>query len=428
MPFDARSAKLLQAGSHITIDDCPGLRLEATNTTKPWVYRYKSPVDGRMRQVKIGVWPGTSFAAAVVAWEALRAVRAAGRDPAMEKKQQRATAADVVAADKVAKAASKYTVLAACEFYWQGHVARNRAPKGAKEIWRMFRTMLGDLSSVPAAEVTRTQAFNLLDSFADIPVQAGKLRAELGAAWDYNLDAGRLPESTPNWWRQIMRGRFKSKGKQIEGSNVGLSKRWLTEDELSTLIPWLPNLSDTVADVLTLYLWTDTRGSEIVAMHVKEITEEVDGLWWTIPKAKTKNKKRPGATDLRVPLVGRAEQIVRKRMESAQNGWLFPTTTGNGPIEQKIVQEAVHFHQPYSKTRPERIRPRLPVTHWSPHDLRRTSRTLLAAMGCPDAIAEAIMGHMQPGIKAVYNRHGYDKERREWLTLLSRRLEDIAGA
>lgn len=68
------------------------------------------------------------------------------------------------------------------------------------------------------------------------------------------------------------------------------------------------------------------------------------------------------------------------------------------------------------------------MTHWAPHDLRRTSRTLLAALGCPDSVAEALLGHVQPGIQGTYNRHGYDKERREWLLALDMKLEQLANA
>src|SRR4051812_13212915 len=75
MHFDARKAKLLTAGQHCTISDCPGLRLEASATRRTWVYRYKSPIDMRMRQVKIGEWPAMSMAAAVAAWETLRSKR-----------------------------------------------------------------------------------------------------------------------------------------------------------------------------------------------------------------------------------------------------------------------------------------------------------------------------------------------------------------
>ena len=44
---------------------------------------------------------------------------------------------------------------------------------------------------------------------------------------------------------------------------------------------------------------------------------------------------------------------------------------------------------------------------------------------CPNEIAEAILGHVQPGIVGVYNRHHYDAERLLWLTRLSERLEGL---
>ena len=86
------------------------------------------------------------------------------------------------------------------------------------------------------------------------------------------------------------------------------------------------------------------------------------------------------------------------------------------------------YLQPYCKTRPNHVRTRLAVTHWSPHDLRRTGRTMLASMKCPKEIAEAIIGHVTPGIEGVYNLYKYDKERREWLTLLDARLESLIAA
>lgn len=49
MIFDARSAKSLKAGDHIVVDGCSGLRLVASNTGKSWIYRYKLPLDDRMR-------------------------------------------------------------------------------------------------------------------------------------------------------------------------------------------------------------------------------------------------------------------------------------------------------------------------------------------------------------------------------------------
>ena len=51
---------------------------------------------------------------------------------------------------------------------------------------------------------------------------------------------------------------------------------------------------------------------------------------------------------------------------------------------------------------------------------------MLAALGCPVDVAEVLLGHLPPGIQAVYNRHGFDAERRVWLTRLAERLESLA--
>lgn len=422
MPFDAKTVKLLKPGQHLTIDEYPGLRIKATEHWHAWTYRYKSPVDGRMKQIKIGEWPAMSLATAAAKWEQLRKSRDLGADPVGEKRAQRQEAR---AAVERKRADSPPTVRDVCEAYLAGHIDRHRKAKGAAEIRRMFDTMLGDFADLVAATVTRSQAFALLESFSTVPVQASKLRAELGAAWDYSLDAGKLPDNTPNWWRQIMRGRLRSNGKKIQGKAIGTSKRVLSESELGELIHWLPNFSRAVADALTLYLWTGTRGSEIVAMEASEVRKEKDGLWWTIPKVKTKNARHEGATDLRVPLIGRAKDVVERRLANAKGGYLFPSDAGEGHTEQKIIQTAVYFHQPYSRTRPTALRPRLTVARWAPHDLRRSCRTLLAKMGCAAEVAEAVLGHMQPGVKGIYNLHSYDQERREWLTRLDTRLEEL---
>lgn len=431
MTFDARTIKLLPAGQHLTSPDFPGLRLEASAQYRTWIYRYKSPIDGRMRQTKIGRWPAMSLHAAVARWEELRATREAGADPALEVKQARAEKRQADAAAKTAQVQAAYTVADLCADYYEGYVRLSRAKKGADEVRRMFDTMLGPCGTMAATEVTRSHAFDLIQSYAaTAPVQAKKLRSELGAAWDYASDAGRLPDTVPNWWRQILRGKIKSKGKKIAGERIGTAKRVLSPEEIGTLIRWLPNFTALVEDALTLYLWTGTRGAEIVALEGREVRQETGGIWWwTIPKAKTKNARHENATDLRVPLFGRALNVVLRRKERFGNGWLFPAKRRDGKTahsEQKAVQVAVYYHQPYSTTRPELERARLPVTHWAPHDLRRSARTLLAAMGCPGDVAESVLGHMIPGVAGAYNRHQYDAERVEWLRRLSDHLEELA--
>ncbi|MGZ8918950.1 MAG: hypothetical protein ACXW0T_12080 [Methylobacter sp.] len=72
-----------------------------------------------------------------------------------------------------------------CDEYLAGHIYQHRAKKGATEITRMFDTMLGSIEGLPATAITRAMAFDLIQRHAaKSPVQAGKLRCELGAAWD----------------------------------------------------------------------------------------------------------------------------------------------------------------------------------------------------------------------------------------------------
>lgn len=431
MLFDARAAKLLKQGEHITLEGYPGLRLVATASYRTWVYRYKSPVDGRMRQIKIGRWPALSLPAAIVMWEQLRARRDAGDDPGRQARAKKIEGKIALALACRRAEIGAYTVRRLCDDYYNEHVDRHRGRKGSIEIERMFATMLGAFADFPAASVTRTQAFDLIQAHAArAPVQASKLRCELGAAWDHALDAGRIPDTTPNWWRMILRGKIRSKGKTIAGEKIGTAKRALSEREIAELVKWFPNFTQLVSDVLTLYLWTATRGAEIVSMSGDEVTQETDGYWWTIPKSKTKNARHEGATDLRVPLIGRALDVVQRRKILFNDGALFPAKRVYPlrSIEQKTIQSAVFSYQPYCETRPNWVRPRLTVTHWAPHDLRRTSRTLLAKLGCPNEVAEAILGHMQTGVKGTYNRHTYDAERRVWLTRLAEHFEHLTVA
>lgn len=423
MPFDARAAKLLQPGAHIILQEHPGLRLTASATRRAWIYRYKSPVsNGNMRQIKLGEWPSMSYPLAALEWEKKRGERDAGVDPSLQKKTARRNAEAAARGE----APGMYKVRHLVEDYLSGHIDLHRKPKGRAEVRRIMTDHVKPLAERPADLLLRSEAYDLLKSLTDRPVLLGQVRQNLGAAWDHALDSGRLPQNTPNWWRQIMKNKLpRSKGKKIDGKHVGTKKRALDDKELGTVINWMPNFSKTVADAVTLYLWTGTRGSEIMGMEVGEITEEPTGWWWTIPREKTKNANRANSTDLRVPLVGRAKSVVLRRRDQATR-FLFPSEVGDKPIEQKVIQSSVYHHQPYCTTKTKRERPRLPVTHWSPHDLRRTARTLLASMGCPNDVAESVLGHMQPGIVGVYNVHSYDGERLEWLTKLDVKLEELA--
>lgn len=425
MFFDPRAAKALQAGQHLVVVGCPGLRLVASGPYKTWTYRYKPAGARNMRQVSLGHWPAVPVAEAVAAWQAKRHERASGGNPQAAKRAARAGALASPAAVDAGP-----TVEAIVRRYITGHLKASRTAASALAAERALLAMLAAhpaVAATPAAQLTRAQAYAVIDARRATPTAAAKLRALLGAAWDDAYDPGVLPEDVPNWWRQVLRGKLKSRGKIVGGEHVGPRRRVLRLDEVATLLPWAAeHMHALAADVLTLYLWTGARGSEIVSMRPEHITEEPSGWWWTVPAALTKNADHGFAVDLRVPLFGRALAVVRRRLDAVgESGVLFESARGR-PYTQHDFSTYIYDLQPHSsKSRDRPGRLVLPVTDWTPHHLRRTVRTQLAALGCPKEVAEAILGHMPTTIEATYNLHSYDAERREWLGRWGGVLEGI---
>jgi len=416
MYFDARQAKQLKPGEHIVVDGCPGLRLTCTLTRHTWAYRHKDAA-GLMKQIKIGGWPVMPVAEAAQRWQELRARRDAGEDLTRKAKPQAGPDAGYTLGDMIADYAS-------------GYLSQWREPRGAKAVHQRLVNALADHADLPASEVSRRFVFGLIDGLSDRPVLAGSVKTEMAAAWAYALDAEMIPDTLPNWWRLVGGRKLRSKGAVRDGKHKGTAKRTLSGSEITALLNHdLAMFSQQVQDFLTIQLWTCTRGAEIVQMHADQITDEPDGAWWTVPKAMTKGANRAAATDLRVPLIGRALAIV-ERLKGGPTLWLFPSTSREGVVGHQVqtyMQSKVNYLQPYCKSRADHVRKRLTVTHWSPHDLRRTGRTLLAQLGAPHDVAEAILGHVQPGVVGIYNMHAYNAERRIWLTKLSIHLESLAG-
>ncbi len=59
------------------------------------------------------------------------------------------------------------------------------------------------------------------------------------------------------------------------------------------------------------------------------------------------------------------------------------------------------------------------IAPWVLHDLRRTSRSLMARAGVRSDIAERVLGHVLPGVEGIYDRHEYRAEKADALAKLA---------
>ena len=62
---------------------------------------------------------------------------------------------------------------------------------------------------------------------------------------------------------------------------------------------------------------------------------------------------------------------------------------------------------------------------FSPHDLRRTFRSLAASAGIPGHVAERCLNHKLKGVEGIYDRYDYLEERAEAHAKVALILEPI---
>ena len=365
------AARALPVKGWLTFEGKAGLRLARVSTRVwTWRYRYRSPVDARVRQVKLGNWPAISWEKAVARWDEASRACTDGTDPQLERRATRARArADHVAAEALTKR-DKVTVVKVARTYLAEHIAKEcRTAKARYDALRLFESrVIPTIGNKPAHKIDRADAADFLAKVKlEAPAVARLLRSRLGGAWDHAIARRLLPSDHVNPWRDALRGKLAAKSRD----------RFLDDAELASFLAKLPSLEDADArDALALTLMTAARSGEVVAMEWPAV--DLERGTWTIGWSKTGLSRT-----IRLPRQAAAILAARRK------GFDVPQTR-----LAAALREAKHLG----------LRP------FTPHDLRRSARTGLSRIGVRDEIAEAALGHVQGGLRGLYNLHAYERE------------------
>lgn len=373
---------------------------------KTFIYRYRSPLTNKLVQISIGHYPTVSLAEARLKCAELKLMRANGRCPATEQRERKAEEQKVQ--QDLQNQLSTFTVKDVVELYLTQHIEDRkvngkiisgvRKPKGQSET---RRTLYGDavrvLGDMPAVDVTRKDITNMVMAIIErgAKVQAGNVLRELSAAYEYAIGLEKLPDTFANPALLAKAGLRQAKVKLT--SERG--KRVLSEAELKKLLQWLPGsaYSNTQKNVLRFTLWTGCRTGEVCAAEWKDI--DLDKKAWHLRDTKT-------GVERHVQLSTQAVEFL-KMLKLTTGEYLFPSLKGKKPLQQKQLTE-----QAWRLRTDGRM---LDIEPWTPHDLRRTVRTGLSRLGCPNEVAEAILGHSRSGIEGTYDLHKYENECAQWL-------------
>ena len=146
---------------------------------------------------------------------------------------------------------------------------------------------------------------------------------------------------------------------------------------------------------------------------------EIDDDLWTLPGAKTKNRRVHA-----VPLSEMAIELLEKQ-RPLHDTWVFPSPKG---LDQPISNLGKALRGTNGSKKPGRnIRGKSGVKDFRAHDLRRTFSTGLTRLGFSRFIVDRLLNHSDSGIGRVYDRHDYLKEKTEAAEAWGRHIEGIIG-
>ena len=188
------------------------------------------------------------------------------------------------------------------------------------------------------------------------------------------------------------------------------------------------DMRESTRRVIRLCLVTAQRVGEVAGMALSEL--DLDQAVWTIPPARSKNKREHV-----VPLSQMAIEIIREQLADVEQladrkgrevpDFVFPGPGARASVTGAAIAKAIKREE-ITKRSATTI---MGVEPWTAHDLRRSAATGMEELG----ISPFIIGHVLNHVSAtktsitsrVYARYTYDKEKCEALDLWASRLRGI---
>lgn len=357
--------------------------------TPKWKFRYK--LAGKSRSMWIGTYTDLSLAKAREVVRGLSAKVALGHDVAAEKQERKVEALAKIAAEKNA-----VTVAMLAEEYFNRQIlGRWKHPNIVRgRIDKDIRPHLGKLK---VEDVKPRQIDDMLQAIVNrgAPTIANDVLRWIRRMFDYAIKRGML-EYNPASPFEL----------SDAGGKEDARERALSRDEIATLFSAMKTAKGfSIQNELTvkLLLLLCCRKMELCAAPWSEFDLK-EGVWH-LPGERTKT-----GTPIDIPLPPLAlEWLGELKRMSCGSAWVLPARK----MQNRMIPHIVESTLPVALSK---LRPHLDgIEAFTVHDLRRTARTQLAALGVDPVVAERCLNHKIRGVEGIYNRHQYFEERKDAL-------------
>lgn len=380
----------IKAGDPVIKTDGDGLTFTlSAKGTAAWTLRYR--IAGQRKELTLGRYPDLSLTKARGLAAEKRVSVSQGVDVALAKQNQKE-------ADKLAaKLAKSGTVKALYDEWFSRHIEGQRAnPEQVAGCFALH--VLPIIGNKQVTDVRPADVDKVLRPLSDRGVfrTAAKALQLTKRLFDYAMKRHLIAANpaTPFNWTDI-------------GGKGGPRSRVLSRAELVAFFKAMketPNFPAYSAAALKLLLALGVRKMELLKATWDEF--DLKAGEWHLPAERTKTEAA-----IRIPLSPWAVAILKEQRARGHNAYVFPVlriapgkTTGY--MGETTLNHALYMLQSELEA-------------FTVHDLRRTTRTHLAALGVAPYIAEMCLNHKPKGIEAVYNVHDYFEERRAALNALS---------
>jgi len=272
---------------------------------------------------------------------------------------------------------------------------KTRGWKAARAL--LLREFVGPYGQMDIRQIERSHIGDILDDMTarGARAQANRFLAYVRKMLNWCVERSILDVSPANG--------IKARCKEIARDRV------LTDAELIKIIPACKAAGYPFGDLFLVMLLTAQRRGEVSDMRWSEL--DLPNRLWHLPAHRVKN----GCAHS-VPLSDPVIRILQSVPRFLDSDFVFTTTGRSGvsgwgkPVARLCDAAGVH--------------------NWRLHDLRRTAASGMAQLEVKPHVIEKVLNHISgsiSGVALVYNRYGYNIEKRDALKKWGSHVEGLSG-
>ena len=370
-------------GLYLAIDrDGPTMR-------RRWLFLYQW--GGKRREMGLGGYPGVSLLDARRARDEAEKLVREGRDPIEARRAAEQGAAEKVTFGEVADA------------YFEVKQSEYRNAKYREMVRLALTRTAAPLRRMAVADIDTEAVLSALKPIWEATPETGKrFREKISAVLDVATAKGLRLGENPARWKGHLEYRLPRRQKVEKSHHAAMDYR-----DLPAFIEKLRSEDGIASKALEFCILTSARSGEVYGALWSEI--DLASKVWSVPP----NRMKAGRGH-RVPLSGRAVEILERLATARTSEFVFPSPRGNRPLSHVAMAKVLD---------------RLGATDATVHGFRSAFRDWCGhETSFPREIAEQALAHrLGDAAELAYKRGDFLEKRREMMEAWARYCEPGDG-